>query len=263
MAKLTRTQLSKHKEACDLLDLARDLTYDEVIFVLSHWLPDSHSKTSGAAFFTPLYIAHWVAQESGDEGHILDLCAGIGHLTYFQMRRLMYTRPHHEPQLTAVEINPEFIKAGKKLVPQAHWIEGDIFDRSFWRSIDLSPQPWMYISNPPFGTAQSDWLEYKGNSALMAVEVGLRVTGDGTGVVVLPQAVLPFEYSGKRGYRRRQPVKSGKDFVNTWPDYQIGCSSLDTTYPDEGFPHKFMDTSIVVEIASFEWPNWEKPKPGL
>lgn len=46
-------------------------------------------------------------------------CDGIGRLSYYQYLR---NNPTH---LTYVEINPEYVLIGERVIPEAEWITGD------------------------------------------------------------------------------------------------------------------------------------------
>jgi hypothetical protein len=50
-------------------------------------------------------------------------------------------------ELTCVEINPRYFEVGRKLLPEARWINADVFD---WRTLDLGRYD-VAIANPPFG----------------------------------------------------------------------------------------------------------------
>ncbi|MGA7634654.1 MAG: hypothetical protein WCB11_28140 [Terriglobales bacterium] len=80
---------------------------------------------------------------------ILNLCAGIGILP-FCYRHFRY----HEqmPDLTCVEINPEYVRIGRKLLPEATWICGDVFD--VWQELPRNFS--CVVGNPPFGRLMTD-----------------------------------------------------------------------------------------------------------
>lgn len=188
MAKLTQQQSSQQREIAELLAKPRDLTYDETIFVLKNYAPPANVVTDEAAFFTPPSLADMAAMQIGDSVDVVDLGAGIGTLSWFLTQQWGWNK-----ELLCVEKNPDFVKIGKKLVPQAQWVEGDIFDKQLWSSL---PKMEFFITNPPFGIpVKQPWLAFSGDSLVAAIEVGLRVTSDQGGTAILPSSQCPFKYS--------------------------------------------------------------------
>lgn len=211
MAKLTKQEVSQQKEIKDLLKKPRDLTYEETVFVLQNFVPPSDVITDNAAFFTPTSLAEAVAMCHGDSASVVDVGAGIGCLSFFVA---IQTQWNPQP-IYAIEINPEFVTIGKKLVPQAQWIEGDIFDEETWKKVDAE----FFISNPPFGNrVNKPWLAYKGDSMMAAIEAGIRKTTCNGGTVILPQSACldHYSYPPKTRYVvRRERVRTRKE--NTCP----------------------------------------------
>jgi predicted RNA methylase len=193
MAKLTKAQIATHKAACELLQ--KDvLTYDEREFVLNNWQESAtHINSAAGAFFTPLDMAYTFAVEvsgSAAEGaRILDLCAGIGCLAFAVYHRNAWGRDT-APALVCVEKNPDYVAVGRKVLPEATWICGDVFDLP----ADLGRFDFA-ISNPPFGSG----------GPLKGVTLDLNVVAVASeladyGVFILPQMSAPFRYSGERHY---------------------------------------------------------------
>ncbi|HEX4165771.1 MAG TPA: hypothetical protein VHZ55_09880 [Bryobacteraceae bacterium] len=52
----------------------------------------------------------------------------------------------HAPQITCVEINPDYLRGGKKLLREANWIRADIFD--IWEDL---PRDFTGTISTPFG----------------------------------------------------------------------------------------------------------------
>jgi hypothetical protein len=44
-----------------------------------------------------------------------------------------------------VEINSEYVKAGRRLLPEVTWVEGDMYDLGLWQSLPRFDEA---ISNP-------------------------------------------------------------------------------------------------------------------
>jgi hypothetical protein len=81
MAKISKEEAARHEEAEKLLE--KDvLTISEREYVLEHWHEGArHLNSVAGAFFTPLELARDFAVEVTGR-RIIDLCAGIGRLSY-------------------------------------------------------------------------------------------------------------------------------------------------------------------------------------
>lgn len=154
---LSKNELKNHQIALDLVHSDRKLLEDDKIFILENYQASSHamSKFHGA-FFTPLELAYDFTIEIPDSSEgldIVDLCAGIGTLSFASLRKAK--------SLTCVEYNKEYIEVGKRVLPEADWIEGD--------ALSFDPNGKIFdiaISNPPFGnirTGSDEALLYKGS----------------------------------------------------------------------------------------------------
>ncbi|MEP3246703.1 MAG: methyltransferase [Sneathiella sp.] len=195
---LTKAQSRKHAEAIKLLE-KEELTFDEKCFVFEHFHEggDSNNKVA-SAHFTPYDLANDLKLDI--HGHkILDICAGIGILSFAYLNGYDH---QYQPKLVCVEINPRYVEVGKKLLPEAEWICGDIFDPEIQkklkgRGFDTA------ISNPPFGkNAMGDKKapRYKGNLFEYAV---IDIASDLAeyGAFIIPQGSSPFLYSGVQWYQ--------------------------------------------------------------
>ena len=128
MAKLTKQQRKAHAEAEAILTKDR-ITDDERDFVFQNWHEGAtHENGAAGAFFTPFGLACDFALD-GAGRRVIDLCAGIGVLSYIIHHRSKWGERLAE--ITCVEINPRYVAVGQKLLPQARWINADVFD---WRS---------------------------------------------------------------------------------------------------------------------------------
>ena len=120
MPKLTKVQLRDNNLINDLVYSDKPLTQDERFFILEHYTPTPKIVTAINAFFTPIGLAHEAYLYMNDWGVIVDIGAGIGRLTYYQLMK----RPK---EVIAVELEPDFVRIGKRVCPEATWINSDIF----------------------------------------------------------------------------------------------------------------------------------------
>lgn len=190
MAKLSKAQIKAHQQACELL--AKDvLTFDEREFVIENWQESAnHINSAAGAFFTPLGLA-WdfsieVTGGRAEGARIIDLCAGIGALSFAVSQRHAYSA---RPQIVCVEKNPDYVAVGRKVVPEAEWICADVFDLPDLGDFDYA------LANPPFGRG----------GPIKGVTLDLNVVAVAAklaeyGVFILPQMSCPFRYSGRSHY---------------------------------------------------------------
>lgn len=206
MAKLTKQQAKLHQQACDLL--SKDvLTEDEKFFVIENWQESaSHINTVAGAFFTPYDLASDFAIETFS-GRIIDLCAGIGILSF--AASMMHRWSSAPVSFTCVEINPDYVAVGKKLLPEATWIEASVFDVL---DMDLGHFD-LAISNPPFGQIKrpdgKGAPRYTGGDfEYHVIDIAAHLAN--YGVFILPQMSSGFKYSGSQNYQRDTDGKSVK-----------------------------------------------------
>ncbi len=213
MAKLTKLQARNHNAAMELLK--KDvLTDQEKEFVFINYHPGANSINGQAgAFFTPLSMAFDAAYEAGgdcsDTRTFIDLCAGIGVLSYALVKR--YPKAG---RIVCVEINPEYVELGKKLVPEAEWYCLDVMDIEAIKELGVFDDA---ISNPPYGKVPS----FKGKAAprytggeaeYKVIDVAGLIADSGTFIV--PQQSSGFRYSGAQYYERQETPKY-KRFVES------------------------------------------------
>jgi hypothetical protein len=248
MAKLTKAQSKAHAEAEKLLTKDR-LNDDEKQFVFENWHEGAtHINGAAGAFFTPYSLAADFAIDGQSKGRIIDLCAGIGVLSYFAYWRGQWDNDF--PEITCIEHNPRYIEVGKKLLPEARWICADVFDWRTWWMNELEGQMFdLAISNPPFGTVKRPGTgpRYKGREfEFHVIDIASEIAD--RGAFIVPQQSAPFRYSGRRYFER---LESGKEvnFEDATGLYlDIGAGVDTSIYKDD-----WKDTSIITEIVTAEF----------
>lgn len=251
MAKLTKPQLKAHNKAVELLELEH-LTDNDKIFILENWHEATATMpTESGSFFTPFDLAMDFAIDACSSGRVLDVCAGIGALSFAcQARTLLY--PESKPDFTCVEINPKFVEIGKRILPEATWICADVCDLP---SLNLGKFDTV-ISNPPFGRASRTGKGFKSPRYTGAefeyklIDTVADMANNGT--FILPQSSSPFRYSGQCGYYRDNVSKKIETFVNQTGFYlEAGCG-VDT----EHFSDQWKTTNIITEICTIDFEDW-------
>ncbi|MDX1117047.1 methyltransferase [Sinorhizobium medicae] len=254
MAKLTKAQAKAHQQACDLLK-KDSLSDDDKEFVLRNWQESATNiNTVAGAFFTPLELAMDFAIEA-HEGRIIDLCAGIGMLSYAATMRNVYNTVPLE--ITCVEINPEYVEVGKKILPEATWINASVFDVL---DMDLGRFDFA-ISNPPFGAVKrpdgKKAPRYTGaDFEFHVIDIASHIADHG--VFLVPRMSAGFDYSGRQGYARQ---KSGKafDFQNkTGLYFEPGCG-VDTAI----YRNQWRGVSPICEIVCIDFLRTEEKSCAL
>lgn len=263
----SKSEWANFEKAEDLL-WGRDaaLTVEQVEFVLDHWRPYVNGRVDKAgAFFTPAGLARTVSWCSGDSGRFVDLCAGIGALTWPLLRDPMWmSRVPRE--IVAVELNPRFVEVGRRLMPEVAWVCGDVLDQSTWDGLGRFDHA---VSNPPFGMvatrgARRNWLRYHGVMEYQVMEVAARVAN--TVTMIVPQGSAPALWQRSGGADRNmyrwdgrsstysaelsRPAESAAllKWYETWPDSEVSGSNFDTA--DGG---DWNGTNVRVEIVHVEF----------
>lgn len=238
MSRLTKVQFKKHNEAEEILQQERLSTEDKE-FVLEHWDPSAlHVNSAASAFFTPIDLAVSFACMLGHPGSIIDLCAGIGALSYGCTP--VYGEP---PRMVCIEKNPDYVRVGRKIVPHAEWIEADVFD-----VLDMGLGRFdAAISNPPFGKVAKGVKEAPGiNGDFEFHVIGLAMALSDFGQFILPQMSAGFTYSGRPYYER---AKEGKAFAfQEKHGFHFECCSIDTDFARP----LWKGTSPATEVVSVE-----------
>ncbi len=217
MSKLSKIATKNHEQAQQLVDGTaclfyheetdsydwvkyhkqdKPLTIDEKIYVLKNWNPQaSHNVGKTGTFFTPYDLARDLAIEVIGIGTIVDVCAGIGALSFAEEIMGGGGAKH-----ICIENNPTFIEVGKRILPDAKWILGDAFDAKTWGQIGSA---YEVISNPPFlkiKPTNFTRLNYTGGKSIYALaEIALQYVKFATFIV--DQQSCPFRFSGCMNYQ--------------------------------------------------------------
>lgn len=242
MAKLTRAQAQAHAQAVAILQQER-LSEDDKAFVYRNWNEGAnHVNGAAGAFFTPFDMAFDFAIDAGG-GRIIDLCAGIGMLSYAIWQRSRFN--DSRPQITCVERNSDYLEVGKKLLPEAEWIHADVFD-----VLDMGLGHFdNAISNPPFGNIKrsKNSPRYSGKDfEFHVIDIASHLADYGTFIV--PQMSAGFNYSGRQGYERQTSGKAVKFQEQTGLHFDTGCG-VDTAY----FIDQWKGVSPMCEIVCVDF----------
>lgn len=230
--KISKQQAEAHKRALDLINSDRTLSLDERWYVIEHYNEAAqHMNGLAGAFFTPLGLCYDTCLGLTGRGRMLDLCAGIGRLSFVARHRWFGEAC---PEQVCVEINPDYVKVGKRVLPSATWVCGDATDEGLIRSLGRFSD---VISNPPFGnikgSGSAGWAGYTGSAFdLKMVAVAGEVADWGT--FILPENSTPFRYS--RHSQRGGQVIEGKlaAFMQQTGIEMDLCVGIDTSfYVDE------------------------------
>lgn len=212
------------------------LTDQEKWFVLENWRPRAEEVTRDKAFFTPMGTAMSVAHDMAYVGTLVDLGAGIGRLSYFVWREMESCGLRGE--LICIEKNPRFVEVGKKTVPGARWICGDIFDYQSYLELEVD----YCFSNPPFGNGKTNGWLMKGDMIAQTMEVILRISHGG--VLVVPLEWAPYKVTG---VNHAEKQRTHPQVSRLMEKYTFTYSPSNFTTDDE-----FDDTNTQTEIVSIE-----------
>lgn len=251
--KLTKAQIKIQNECEEILQKDK-LTYNDKWFIIENWHEGaSNNNAQAGAFFTPVGMARDFSIELYESATTIDLCAGIGGLSFFAY--------HWKDckDITCVELNSNYVEVGKKILPEANWINGSIFDYKDFGHFD------QCISNPPFGKIKTgidqsikDELNYKGSEFdLITIEIASKISD--YGVFILPQRSTPFRYSNNptnglfEDFRTiddgsRVPRKVKKFIKETGLNYEFNCG-IDTGY----YKQDWKGVSPTCEIVEFNF----------
>lgn len=249
MSKLTKAQAKAHQQAEDLLT-QEVLTFEDKLFVMENWREDAqHVNSSAGAFFTPWGLARdFSLHVHGNR--VVDLCAGAGALSLAVWQSQAWERHGGATpiDITCVELNPEYVRVGKKLLPEATWIQASIFDLPDLGRFDTA------ISNPPFGNIKrggGDAPRYKGAKfEYHVIDVAADLADHGA--FIIPNMSAGFEYSGKPMFERVSNTKYTQFVEQTGIELEPGIGVDLTPYRDQ-----WHGVSPYLEIACTDYTERE------
>ena len=227
MAKLTKAEARSHDLACDLLKKDK-LTEDDKDFIFDNWHEAAnHINGKAGAFFTPSGLAFDMEFDIAGK-RVIDLCAGIGMLSYAVATRSKWSYDNSQcPEIVCVEINPDYVAIGEKLVPEATWICGDVLDPILMASLGHFDAAY---GNPPFGNVKGSGKapRYTGSDfEYKVMDVASDIADAGT--FIIPQQSASFSYSGNGPSEHRNNGKHVPFFSKTRINMDMG-TGVDTAF---------------------------------
>lgn len=241
MTKISKEASKRHNRALDLVHSDKRLTLEDRMYILGNYHEAAtHMNGLAGAFFTPEGLANDLSIEVAECESIVDLCAGIG--------RLSFACRDRAKRLVCVEQNPEYAEVGKRVMPEAEWIVGDVFEMGDLGRFSIA------ISNPPFGAVKTSKAfkgRYSGASfEYKLIELASQIADRGT--FIIPQSSAPFRYSGKQSYSVNITNECQKFMTQTGITLDHNCGLDTSAYKDE-----WHGVSPICEIVLCEF---DQPK---
>ncbi|AYL55902.1 methyltransferase [Citrobacter freundii] len=236
MARVTKKESQLRLKVMELVHSDRQLTEDDKEFIFNNYRGDGIGATG--AFFTPEMLAWDFMLDAGCSDDCIELCAGIGRLSYYQFIR---NKPSH---ITCVELNPEYVLIGKRVLPQAEWITGD--------ALQYTPDRFYRVAygNPPFGKINTSGAytgRYTGSEFEYKIIDRAREYSS-YGVWIVPQGSAGFKYSGHTYYDRSiQSAKYIKFEKDTGLILHPGVGIDTSIYRDQWNGTKVTCKSVLVD----------------
>jgi predicted RNA methylase len=173
--------------------------------------------------------------------NVIDLCAGIGMLSF------CVNDFGNGEGFTCIEINPEYVEIGKKILPKANWIQADVLSDEM---VSLSGFE-LAISNPPFGNISG-----VGNFEYAVIETAAKIAK--YGVFILPQRSTPFKFSGNQGFERQKSPKYERFVKKTGIEFEFNCG-IDTSI----CLNEWKGVSPLCEIVLVDFPAKINPTQNV
>ncbi|UTC25983.1 methyltransferase [Phage vB_KsaM-C1] len=246
MAKLTKEQSKKHQQCLELINSDKPLTWEEKDYIIENY-QESYAQLNSlsGAFFTPEGLARDFNLEVPENADIVDLCAGIGCLSLWALRM------KHPKSIKCVELNPDYIKVGKRILPEAEWVNSDALD--FCDALSKTQQMFgvgktfdVAVSNPPFGrinTSENNTCIYTGGDfEFKIIEKSMLVARDG--VFIVPQGSTPFKYSGQHSFQQLKTGKAINFMSQTGIHLEPNCG-IDTSI----YKNEWKGVSVICEVV--------------
>ncbi|HGV0302849.1 TPA: methyltransferase [Citrobacter freundii] len=236
MARVTKKESQLRLKVMELVHSDRQLTEDDKEFIFNNYRGDGIGATG--AFFTPEMLAWDFMLDAGCSDDCIELCAGIGRLSYYQFIR---NKPSH---ITCVELNPEYVLIGKRVLPQAEWITGD--------ALQYTPDRFYRVAygNPQFGKINTSGAytgRYTGSEFEYKIIDRAREYSS-YGVWIVPQGSAGFKYSGHTYYDRSiQSAKYTKFEKDTGLILHPGVGIDTSIYRDQWNGTKVTCESVLVD----------------
>lgn len=236
MARVTKKESQLRLKVMELVHSDRQLTEDDKEYIFNNYRGDGIGATG--AFFTPEMLAWDFMLDAGCSDDCIELCAGIGRLSYYQFIR---NKPSH---ITCVELNPEYVLIGKRVLPQAEWITGD--------ALQYTPDRFYRVAygNPPFGKINTSGAytgRYTGSEFEYKIIDRAREYSS-YGVWIVPQGSAGFKYSGHTYYDRSiQSAKYTKFEKDTGLILHPGVGIDTSIYRDQWNGTKVTCESVLVD----------------
>ncbi|MEU7477049.1 hypothetical protein AB0A63_13765 [Lentzea sp. NPDC042327] len=254
MPALTHEQERRHRQACQLVNLSRDLQQEEREFVLDYYRASTTGRSrSDRAHFTPRGLAIDMSTEVIGN-RVVDLAAGIGRLAYHNTN----TWPCDSRELVCVERNEEFVRVGRRVVPEARWICADIM--TIPDMLDDLGTFDTAISNPPYGAIDrliQATLGYRGRRFEYHT-IGLASMIARHGVFLIPQRSASFQFSGPAG--KFVPGTGDDEYdkfvAATGIELDHNCG-IDTDH----YRGSWHDVNVLVEVVTVDFADRAVPAP--
>lgn len=262
MAKISKRVLNKHNQAVELLKKEK-LNFNEREFVFDNYHEGAGKMNNLiSAHFTPYSIARSIGQNIAFTDCFVDLCAGIGILSYALKR---FSEWDNKPIFgICIENCTEYYEVGKKLLPEFHWINGDCFDPKVIEEVKtlMKDKRFSVVSNPPYGkqikTETKELLKYTESIfEYKAVEWG-AIVGAYDGAFLIPQSSCPFKYSFNQGFEKQESANYNKFYSQTGIEIKMNTGyTTEIPHDEEKEGRGWKDVSIKTEIANVDFYDLE------